>query len=157
MMRDSVHESRVYYNLAEANALLPRLEFLFSELGRIQQAVNSLVRHAKRQGVEMDPDSIATRPARSPVRRQIEDRLIEFTRDYDELLSEIESMGVVIEDLDAGTVNFFSWMDGREVFLSWQTGEPEIAHWHAVTEDSAARRSIRHLFKSHRPAEVSLH
>lgn len=157
-MSENIHESRVYYNLVEANAAVPRLELLFAELGRIQQEVNSLVRRARKHGVDIDPESIGkSPPPRNSVRRQIEDRLIEYTRDYDELLDEIRSLGVVIDDIDAGSVNFYSWIDGHEVFLSWQTGEPEIAHWHAVTEDSTARRSLRHIVKSHRPAEVSLH
>ena len=154
-----MHERRVYYNLAEANAMIPRLEHLFAELGRIQRKVNDLTRRARELGVEVDAGALEREGERSghPVRRQLGERLRELSRDYDDALAEIGELGVVIDDLNGGVVNFYSWIEGREVFLSWQTGEPEIGHWHAVTENAIARRSLKHLVGSHRPAEIALH
>ena len=157
-METDIHESRVYYNIVEANAMVPRLEFLFSELGRVQREVNAILRRAEEHGFEIDAEDLCERPpSANPVRRALEERLMERTRDFSAIMSDIEDLGVVIEDVGAGSVNFYSWIDGKEVFLSWQTGEPEVGHWHAVTENSIARRSLKHLVKSHRPAEVSLH
>lgn len=152
-----MHENRVYYNLIEANAMLPRLEHLFAELGRIQRQVNVLTRRAEELGIAINMDGLEEgERSGHPVRRQIEERLAACTRDYAEQLSEIEEMGVVIDDLDLGIVNFYSWFEGKEIFLSWQFGEPEVGHWHAVTENSIARRSLGHLL-ARRPAEAPLH
>lgn len=153
-----MHENRVYYNLFEANALIPRLSHLFAELGRVQRQVNRLIKYAERLGVTIDLDERGgeDRPGGHPVRRQIEERLRSFTEEYAERLAEIERLGVIIDDLDLGIVNFYSWFEGREIFLSWQFGEPEVGHWHAVTENSIARRSLRHIL-ARRPAEAQLH
>ena len=154
-----MHERRVYYNIVEANAMIPRLEHLFAELGRIQRRVNDFTRRASELGVEVDAESLERDGERSghPVRRQIEERLRELARDYADALAEIEELGVIVDDLDGGVVNFYSWIEGREVFLSWQTGEPEIGHWHAVTENVIARRALKHLVKSHRPVDIAFH
>ena len=37
-----MHEMRIHYNLEEANEAIPTLEYLFSELGRVQHQVNSV-------------------------------------------------------------------------------------------------------------------
>ena len=157
MMHSDIHESRVYYNIVEANATIPRLELLFAELGRIQGEVNELSRQAREQGVEIDPDAIELGGDESEGLHGIEERMAALTAEYADRLADIDDLGVIVDDLDSGVVNFYSWIKGREVFLSWQTGEPEISHWHAVTENSIARRHIKHLIKSHRPAEISLH
>lgn len=152
-----MHENRVYYNLIDANAMLPRLQHLFEELARVQRQVNTLTRRAEELGIAINIDDVEG-GSRSghPVRRQIEERLMACMREYAERLGEIEGLGVIIDDLDFGIVNFYSWFEGKEIFLSWQFGEPEVGHWHAVTENSIARRSLRHIL-AHRPAEVPLH
>lgn len=152
-----MHESRVYYNLLEANALVPRLEHLFAELARIQRQVNALTKRAGDLGVRIDLESLGGETsAAHPVRREIEERLCALSREFIDCVAEVEGFGVVIDDLDLGIVNFYSWFEGQEIFLSWQFGEPEVGHWHSVTENSIARRTIRQ-FSSRRPAQISLH
>lgn len=153
-----MHESRIYYNIIEANAQVPRLELLFAELARVQQQVNTLVKRARKLGIEIDMEALGNTPSTHPVRRQLEERLLYLTQEYFDYLSEIENLGVVIEDLDLGIVNFYSWFDGREIFLSWQFGESEVCYWHAVNENSFARRSLKQLSRrSFRPTGVPLH
>jgi hypothetical protein len=33
-------------------------------------------------------------------------------------------------------------MDGREVYLCWRLGEPEVAHWHELNEGFAGRQKL---------------
>ena len=55
----------------------------------------------------------------------------------------LESMGVVIQDLERGRVAFRSVIDGqREVFLSWQLGERQITHFHEAHAAFVDRRPI---------------
>lgn len=152
-----MHERRTYYDLEEANAMIPRLEILFAELARIQRKVNSLSEYAAKIGIDLCLDGVlAGRKSVNPIKRQLEDRIVSLTQEYDEKLTEIHEFGVVVDDLSHGIVNFYSWFDGNEVFLSWQYGEPEIGHWHAVTENSIARRPLKKLFTV-RPIEAALH
>ena len=36
----------------------------------------------------------------------------------------------MLRDLDRGLVDFPSLRDGREVYLCWVDGEPDIEYWH---------------------------
>lgn len=152
-----MHEKRMYYDIEEANALIPRLEFLFAELAKIQRKVNSLSDYAGRIGVDLRLDeALLGSRSRHPVRRQLEGRILELTKEYTEKLDEINELGVIVDDIDFGIVNFYSWIGGGDIFLSWQYGEPKITHWHAVTENSIARRPLEKLLAA-RPSEAALH
>jgi hypothetical protein len=45
-------------------------------------------------------------------------------------LRQLQEAEVVLRDLDRGLVDFPAVRDGREVYLCWLEGEPEIGHWH---------------------------
>ena len=41
-----------------------------------------------------------------------------------------------------GIVDFPAVIDGREAFLSWKLGEPEILYWHEAGSGSLVRRPL---------------
>jgi hypothetical protein len=57
-------------------------------------------------------------------------------------LLELQAMEVVLRDLDRGLVDFPSIRDGREVFLCWEEGEPEIGYWHDMDSGYGGRRPL---------------
>ena len=36
-------------------------------------------------------------------------------------------------------------MDGREVYLCWRLGEPEVLHWHELNAGVAGRKTLARL------------
>lgn len=57
-------------------------------------------------------------------------------------LAELQGAGVVLRDLDRGLVDFPAVRDGREVYLCWVEGEPEIGFWHGPDAGYAGRRPL---------------
>jgi hypothetical protein len=51
-------------------------------------------------------------------------------------------MGCILKDINTGLVDFPTVRKGREVFLCWQHGEPEIAFWHDVDAGFAGRQPL---------------
>jgi hypothetical protein len=41
-----------------------------------------------------------------------------------------------------GLCDFYSVMDGREVFLCWRLGEPEVSYWHELDAGFAGRQPL---------------
>ena len=39
---------------------------------------------------------------------------------------ELRQLGVELKDYFTGLIDFPCWMDGREVYLCWRLGEPEV-------------------------------
>ena len=58
------------------------------------------------------------------------------------IIEEIQELGLLVKDLDAGLVDFPSLRDGEEVLLCWQLGEDEVAFWHGLEDGFAGRRPI---------------
>ena len=56
--------------------------------------------------------------------------------------AEFEERGIVLRDLDRGLIDFPSIRDGREVYLCWIDGEPDIAFWHELDAGFAGRREL---------------
>jgi hypothetical protein len=49
---------------------------------------------------------------------------------------------IVLRDLDRGLIDFPSIRDGREVYLCWIDGEPDIGFWHELDAGYAGRQEL---------------
>jgi hypothetical protein len=57
-------------------------------------------------------------------------------------IADLESLGVVVKDLDVGLLDFPGLRDGEEVELCWQVGEDAVAHWHPLDAGYRGRKPI---------------
>jgi hypothetical protein len=39
-------------------------------------------------------------------------------------------------------IDFPAWMNGREVYLCWRLGEPDVGHWHELDAGFAGRKKL---------------
>jgi hypothetical protein len=128
------------FTLDEAHELLPVLESL------LRQAISG-----KKQLEEIDKEfkDVAHRvflsggmllPLVRLARRKAErERTAQQVKDA---VSEINSTGVQVKDLDIGLLDFPCAVDGHTVLLCWKLGEKSITHWHGVEEGYAGRKPI---------------
>jgi len=49
---------------------------------------------------------------------------------------------IVLRDLDRGLVDFPALRDGREIYLCWVDGEPDIEFWHELDAGYAGRQEL---------------
>lgn len=57
-------------------------------------------------------------------------------------IAELEVLGVVVKDLDAGLLDFPGLRDGVEVELCWQVGEDAVMYWHPLEAGYRGRKPI---------------
>ena len=57
-------------------------------------------------------------------------------------LAEIEAIGVQVQDLDEGLLDFPCMMEGKTVMLCWKLGEDAITHWHEQEDGFAGRKPL---------------
>ena len=62
---------------------------------------------------------------------------------FQALVEAICDEGCFLKDLDSGLVDFPTLWEGREVYLCWKLGEPEVEHWHEIEAGFAGRRSLK--------------
>jgi hypothetical protein len=132
------------FTLSEAQTLLPVVEAL---LRRAQAAgvraveLEQEMQHLSHRiflsgGMHVDV-SVASR------RRAEREKAVQEAKDT---LAEIDSIGVLVKDLEQGLLDFPSVLDGKPVLLCWKLGEPAIAHWHTEQEGFAGRKPLDSRF-----------
>ena len=58
-------------------------------------------------------------------------------------IAELEDLGIIIRDIDAGLVDFPADKFGDKVFLCWKYGESEIEYWHGISEGFGGRKPLK--------------
>jgi hypothetical protein len=124
------------FTLEEANRLIPRLELIMEKLQRkgmeLREGVRAVASDMDRPLAEVTLEEVlAQRPA-----------LKLLTDDMQQLVGEIEGVGVQFKGLDLGLVDFPSEIDGEVRLLCWQYGEKEIAYWHSPETGFAGRQPL---------------
>jgi hypothetical protein len=128
------------FTLEEAQSLLPILESLLRSAIQSKKTMEDV--EAEMQalthriflngGTHVDVVAAARRKAE---RAKAEQRA-------KDALSEIDSIGVQVKDLDIGLLDFPCEVDGHVVLLCWKMGEKSITHWHGTQEGFAGRKPI---------------
>ena len=122
----------------EASSLLPRL----SEL--LLQTQECKLRHDQHQ------DQIAEYTRRMSSNGDILERDLNETRqelakaaaELSSLVEKVQEMGCELKDIDQGLIDFRAEREGREVYLCWKLGEPDIRWWHDLEAGFAGRQPL---------------
>ena len=124
-----VHER--HFSREEANALLPQLTALLSQL---QEAKDELT---DTQAHEALSEAAPTNGG-GEQGRQVGVAFLEVRR----ILETVEQAGIVLRDIDQGLVDFPALIDGREVYLCWELGEDEVGYWHDLEGGYGGREPL---------------
>lgn len=117
------------YTLEEANALLDHLAPLLVELReKLEQA--TAIRETVTQAAASNGGS-----------HQREEWSRTLAR-VDELVDRLAEWEIVLRDVSTGLVDFPTVIDGRDAYLCWRLGEPEIAYWHSPDDGFQGRRPL---------------
>jgi hypothetical protein len=58
------------------------------------------------------------------------------------LLDHLESLGIVVRDLDEGLVDFPTLRGGELAWLCWKLSDGDLGYWHTTREGFASRRPL---------------
>ena len=133
------------FTLDEAQSLLPVLESLLKRAIEGKQAaeeVDSGLSDLARRiylsgGMKVDTAKVAK------MRAEMEAHLQRVR----ESISEIDSIGVQVKDLDSGLLDFPCRMEDQIVLLCWRLGEPTIEHWHTPETGFKGRQPVDERFR----------
>lgn len=126
------------FTLAEANALLPRIEAAVTEIRDRKQRLDALRTQSERVAALAQGNGHAGEPDDSERRAEAERLLDELNT----AIARVRAFGCEVKDLDMGLIDFPHEREGRIVYLCWRPGEPEVAWWHEVHTGFFARKPI---------------
>ena len=122
-----------HYTLEQANAVrgwvAERVHWIRESRGRLI-ALGDDVADAV---ALLDPDTGGSYPG-----RDVALPLVELSR----AASELDSVEVILRDVDRGLIDFPAIRDGEEIYLCWLLDEDEIGFWHAPDAGFAGRRPL---------------
>jgi hypothetical protein len=120
-----------HFTRAEANALLPQLTAMLSQL-----------REAKDELTDSEAHEALGEAAPSngggDEGKQVGVAFLEVRR----ILGTIEESGIVLRDIDRGLIDFPALIGGREVYLCWEVGEDDVAFWHDMDAGYGGREPL---------------
>lgn len=121
-----------YFTLEEANSMLETIRPLVEEIMRIHAGI-----------VRRQPEAwpAVERAAGNGGSRAASLLVPEFDR-LRSLVHQVQWEGILIKDMGIGLLDFPSLRDGREVYLCWQHGEPNIRFWHDIDAGFAGRQPL---------------
>lgn len=134
----SVEAERKYFSIEEANRALPLVKAIVGDIVRQFDAVNDLKQRLgavsgdrRRNSADVYSEELAQSQSEMTAE---EARLAGF-------IDELTRLGVELKGPD-GLCDFPSHIDGREVYLCWRLGEPDVAHWHELEAGVAGRQPL---------------
>ncbi len=131
-------KKRKYFTVEEANKALPLVSMIVSDIVRQCRVVGDLQERLSK--VSKDK----RRPANDPYSEELAQSQAELDAEETKLhsyIDELKRLGVELKGTD-GLCDFYSMMDGREVFLCWRLGEPEVSYWHELDAGFAGRQPL---------------
>lgn len=132
------------FTLSEAQTLLPVLESLLKRAQAAALRTSEIDQEMQQLGQRiflsggMRVDVVA-----ASRRRAERDKAAQQTKDT---LVEINEIGVQVQDLEQGLLDFPCQLDGSTVLLCWKLGEPAITHWHSPEDGFEGRKLLDHRF-----------
>lgn len=135
---------RKYYTVDEANRALPLVRVIVEDIVRQYRLVAEMKermavvgRSASRdRRRRQEPDVYSEEVAHSEATLETEQAKLQ---DY---LVELDKLGVELKGPD-GLCDFPARRDGRDVYLCWRLGEPEVMFWHELTDGFAGRQPVQ--------------
>lgn len=121
-----------YFTVEEANALLSQVSLIVEDMLDARQRI-----------IEAQADlwPVLEKAIGNGGSKKAGALLPEFHR-VEQGARRLSELGCILKDVNTGLVDFPSIRNGRQVFLCWQHGEPEIAFWHDVDAGFAGRRPL---------------
>ncbi len=122
----------------EANALLPRLSDILLQIQESKVKHDQLQEKAAEYAQRMSSNGHVIEKELNETRQELE----QAATALNSLIERIRELGCEVKDIDQGLVDFRTVREGREVYLCWKLGEPDVRWWHELETGFAGRRPL---------------
>ncbi len=127
--------TRRRFTLDEANSLLPRLIQLLPQIQESKSKHDRLQQKAAEYAHLMSSNGRIIEKELNETRQE----LAKAAAEVNHLIERIQEMDCELKDIDKGLVDFRAEREGRDVYLCWKLGEPDIRWWHELDAGFAGR------------------
>ena len=136
--KPTVAKKRKYFTVEEANKALPLVKMIVGDIVRQCRVVDDLQERLSSVPKER------RRASKNPYSEELAQSQAELEAEEIKLnayLEELRGLGVEFKGPD-GLCDFYSRMNGRDVFLCWRLGEPKVIYWHDLDSGFGGRQLL---------------
>ena len=126
------------FTLEEANALLPRLSQIILQMQERKARHDQLQEKAAEYSGRMSSNGHIIEKDVNETRQELQKAAAELNG----LIERVQEMGCAVKDIDQGLIDFRTEREGRDVYLCWKLGEPDIRWWHDLETGFAGRQPL---------------
>lgn len=126
------------FTLEEANALLPRLSQIILQMQERKARHDQLQEKAAEYSGRMSSNGHIIEKDVNETRQELQKAAAELNS----LIERVQEMGCEVKDIDQGLIDFRTEREGRDVYLCWKLGEPDIRWWHDLETGFAERQPL---------------
>ncbi|MEO6578718.1 MAG: DUF2203 domain-containing protein [Candidatus Limnocylindria bacterium] len=123
------------YTVEQARALLPLIRGSLLQLAlerrRADETHDALHHRLRAVGASGQREQVRLEGATAELRARM-----------GALVDHLESLGLVIRDLEEGLVDIPTRRDGERAWLCWRLSDPQLGYWHTTREGFSTRRPI---------------
>lgn len=127
------------FSTDEANRMLPLVSRIADDIVRTYGEVTTALERFEAARVRAQGED----PGAEAELRERDAQVAAALDAFQLLIEEIEALGGTVKDYERGLVDFYGEVDGEIVYLCWQRGEDQVAHWHRLDEGFGQRRPLR--------------
>lgn len=124
-----------YYTVEQANATLPLVRLIVRDITVLAHALRE--QHGRLARLQEEAEPI--------LEADLEDAVDEIERTQEQMHAferELQELNIELKDHLIGLLDFPARFEGREVYLCWRLGEPEVAHWHELDAGFGGRQKL---------------
>jgi len=127
-----------YFTLEEANSTIPYISRIVEDIVAEYEKWRDCIFRYEVIAAKSTPQTESETEEQEELRQEV-DSVAQRINGY---IDELTQVGCIFKGFDGGLVDFRSHVEGRDVFLCWKLGEPEVQHWHEVDSGFAGRQPL---------------
>jgi hypothetical protein len=129
------------FTVDDANAMLPLVRAIVRDLVELARDVAD--RRERLAAIRGGRNATDSRDVYGQELAHIEERLEQDSEVLRGYITELFELGVEPKSATEGLVDFPAVMGGRQVYLCWKLGEPEVQYWHDLEAGFQGRKPLR--------------
>ena len=139
------------FTVNEANGLLPVLrplvEQILENIRRLKGVSETVIRRE-----QLDPDA-----PNLMERLRENDEVLKLVTQIKDWVTTINGHGCVCKGVEQGLIDFPCMLGAEVVFLCWQIGEANVAHYHRIEDGFAGRKTLLDGVNAEPDSKISYH
>ena len=128
---------RLLYEIDTANRVLPLVRAIVRDVVNDFRVLRGAGRQQRALQAHHDDDALTLERI-----DRLSGQVDEVSSRIEGYLRELEELGIELRDLETGSVDFPTIMNGLPAFLCWRLGEEDVAWWHAASTGYADRQRL---------------